>query len=114
MAEGNVTTTHLSDMQTQVLLAMFLAPSPEEALNIARRNEKAAAAVKTLVQMNYVVIGENGAAVTRSGIQELVQNGYIDESGQTTEYGQQFYQKAVAALNEKTTYALISELLVTK
>ena len=109
--DGSVAVSHLSTMQTQVLLAVFLASTPAEALTIVHRNDKTAAAARVLAQMDYLVVGKNGAAVTRVGVQELVQNGYMDETGQTTEFGQQFYQKAVAALNEKATYPLISELI---
>lgn len=112
--EQVIHTTHLSNTQMQVMLAIFLADTPQEALNISRRNVKAAEAVKVLIQMDFVVIGENGAAVTKTGIRELINTGYIDEAGQTTELGQQFYQQAVAALNEKISYELIGELLRSK
>lgn len=41
--------------------------------------------------------------------QELKTHGYLDDTGETTEFGQRFYQQAVASLNE---YHIIHELLL--
>lgn len=97
----NVETTHLSETQTQLLLAVFLSGTPEEAREIVRRSANNAAAAKSLIAMDMLVVGQGGAAVTKAAIEELRSQGYIDESGQTTEFGQQFYQKAAAALSER-------------
>lgn len=105
----NVETTHLSQTQTQLLLAIFLSSSPDEAREICRRSANNIAAAKALVQLEFLVIGQGGAAVTRSAIEELKSQGYIDDAGQTTEFGQQFYQKAAAALSEQ--YHIIATLL---
>lgn len=114
MADERAQIIHLSATQTQLLLAIFLTDVPAEAVNLTRRNAKSAEAARALVQMGYLVIGDQGAAATRHGVQELVQNGYIDGAGQTTEFGQQYYQKAIAALNESHRYAVLGELLTAK
>ena len=106
----NVETTHLSQTQTQLLLAVFLAGTPEEAREIVRRSANNAAAAKSLIAMDMLVVGEGGAAVTKAAIEELHSQGYIDDSGQTTEFGQQFYQKAAAALSEQ--YQILKTMLL--
>lgn len=105
----NVETTHLSQTQTQLLLAIYLSGTPEEGREIARRSANTAAAAKQLMSMDFLVIGANGAALTKSAIEELRSQGYIDDTGQTTEFGQQFYQQAASALSEK--YHLMNELI---
>lgn len=88
---------------------MLIAESPEESKAIAHRSERTKASAHVLMQLKFVVIGDNGAAVTPAGIAELESNGYVDETGETTEFGQEFYQQAVASLNE---YQIIRELLL--
>lgn len=105
----NVETTHLSQTQTQLLLAIYLSATPDEARQIARRSANNAAAAKMLMQMDLLVVGPNGAAVTKAAIEELQSQGYIDDAGQTTEFGQQFYQQAAAALSEQ--YHIIKDLI---
>lgn len=104
-----VSTTRLNQSQTSLLLAMLIAESPEESKSIAHRSERTKASAHALMQLKFVVIGEHGAAVTPAGIAELKSNGYVDEAGETTEFGQEFYQQAVASLNE---YQIIHELLL--
>lgn len=105
----NVETTHLSDTQTQLLLAVYLSGTPEEAREIVRRSQNTAAAAKALIAMNMMVVGSGGAAVTKLAIEELRAQGYIDETGQPTEFGQQYYQKAAAALSEQ--YQILKTML---
>lgn len=105
----NVETSHLSQTQTQLLLAVYLADTPEEAREVARRSANTAAAAKSLIQLNMLVVGTTGAAVTKAAIEELRTQGYIDGEGQTTEFGQKFYQGAAAALSEQ--FHLIKSLL---
>lgn len=104
-----ISTTHLNQTQTQVLLAMFIADTPQEAKSVAHRSAKTLTAAKALQQLNYVVVGDDGAAVAPAGIEELKTHGYLDDTGETTEFGQRFYQQAVASLNE---YHIIHELLL--
>lgn len=105
----NVETTHLSQIQTQLLLAIYLSGTPDEGREIARRSENTAAAAKQLMTMNFLVIGPNGAALSKAAIEELRSQGYIDDAGQTTEFGQRYYQQAASALSEK--YYIIKNLL---
>lgn len=105
----NVETTHLSQIQTQLLLAIYLSGTPEEGREIARRSANTAAAAKTLISMEMLVIGAGGAALTKAAVEQLKSQGYIDEEGQTTEYGQQFYQQAASALSEQ--YHIIRDLI---
>jgi len=105
----NVEATHLSQTQTQLLLAVYLSATPEEAREIIRRGANNTAAAKALIQMDMLVVGEGGAAVTKAAIEELHSQGYIDDGGQTTEFGQQFYQKAAAALSEQ--YQILKTML---
>lgn len=106
----NVETTHLSQTQTQLLLAIYLSGTPAEGREIARRSANTVAAAKQLMAMDFLVIGPNGAALTKGAVEELRSQGYVDDAGQTTEYGQQFYQHAAAALSEQ--YHLIKDLLL--
>lgn len=103
-----VSITRLNQAQTKLLLAMYIADTPEEAKAVAVRSERTKTSAKMLIRLDLVVVGDNGAALTPAGIVELKTNGYLDDAGETTEFGQRFYQQAVASLNE---YHIIRELL---
>lgn len=113
MAEQQVRAEHLSDTQTQVLLAVYLS-GPEESFNVVRKSAKTAEAAKSLQQLGYITMDAKGVYVTDLGKNTLVEDGYIDQTGQTTEFGQQYYQQAVDALNESYKYSVITDLLRNK
>lgn len=106
-----VSSVKLTQHQTDLLLAMHLATSPVDAKLIAHRTTRTAISSKTLQQMNMVVAGENGIELTDVGRNELVINGYIDDAGSLTQYGEEYYQRAVKSLNEfALTRALLTSL----
>lgn len=96
----NIASIKLTQHQTSLLLAINVAPDPRSAYNTAHKNARSAASLAVLRQMGMVVSGENGVEITPAGTNELFTSGYLDDSGNMTEYGQQYYQQAVKTLNE--------------
>lgn len=102
-------TIRLTQSQTQLLLAMALSDSPTETKAVAHRSARTLASAKMLVQLGYIVMDPIGASVTELGFMELKTNGFLNDAGESTEFGQKYYQQAVDSLNE---FHLIRELLL--
>lgn len=99
----------LTQHQTGLLLAIHVVADPVEAKNIAHRNSRTVESLRVLLKFGMVSLVGGELTVTQTGIAELLSNGYIDDSGESTEYGEQFYQHAVASLNE---FHIIRDILL--
>lgn len=105
----DIRSKRLTQHQIGLLLAIVLVDDPKEAKNIAHRTARTVESVRVLLKFGMVELVGDEISVTPTGFAELLGNGYIDDSGEATEFGQQFYQHTVASLNE---FYIIGELLL--
>lgn len=85
----------LSDIQTQVLLLAFSAPTAVIAQATIQTNDKTVAAGETLEKMGLIATTSNGIIVTDNGVTTLDSINVLDKLGRRTPYGEEQFNKGV-------------------
>lgn len=79
----------LTTTQKAALLRIFIAQTPQLALEATTGTRSIVAARDFLYTNNFIVGVDGGVKITGVGYDELVENGLIDENDEITEIGKQ-------------------------